>query len=353
MSACSPRTHSARPAPYSSDAGAPIPATAPYLLMRDGAVGLAVWPSGHSWVLLRTTDGWRHVQNRTPPAVPTGGGLVAAAVKNDVVVVVGGYERLTRSPVLTSGTTGPWHPSELPGAVSNSRAAVSIAAGHVSAVLAPEGGTVVAQAGEGWTRLTSAAALAPGGGLRVDSVTWASATLGWLGGHGLRGTAIAFQTSDAGRTWVPLPQATGGPVAALAPCGEGSSRLLPLVDGHGTVRVDHTTDSGKTWRTGGSVPLWSGSPAWGCHGSQVWIAGRAGHAEHVFASNDSGQTWVDAGVTPPGLTDLSPTGNGAGFAASTASHGAILWSVTGDGARFTPLALPGWVARLGAQTSGS
>lgn len=352
-SACSSAPHPVASVRFSSDAGAPLPATAPHLLMSDGAAGLAVWPSGHSWLLLRTTDSWKHVGNRTPVAVPTGGGLVTAVSGKSVAVAVGPYERLTQSPVLTGGSTGSWRPTQLPGAVSNARAAVSIAADRVSAVLAVGRGTVVVQVGNRWKHVTDASSLAPRGGLRLDGITWASETIGWLTGHGQAGTAVAFQTTNAGQHWSPLPEATGRAVAALAPCGEKANWLLPIVTGDGTVRLDHTADGGKTWAMGASVPLPSGSPAWGCRGDQAWMAGLAGRTERVFASNDGGATWANAGAAPRGLTDLAPTGNGAGFAASSTSHGPKLWSVTGGGARFTSLELPDWVSAVGAQMTGS
>jgi hypothetical protein len=353
VSACSSGRQPVAPAPYSSDAGAPQPATAPYLLMSDRSVGLAVWPSGHSWLLLRTTDGWKHVKNHTPVAVPTGGGLVTAVAAESVAVAIGPYKRLTQSPVLTGRTTGVWRPTELPGGVSNARTAVSLAAGQVSAVLAEGHGTAVVQAGDRWTRLTDASSLAPQGGLRLDGITWASDTTGWLTGHGQAGTAVAFQTTDAGQTWSPLPQATGDAVAVLAPCGEGAKWLIPIVTNDGIVRLEHTEDGGTTWATGAPVSLPSGLPAWGCHEDEVWMAGRAGPTARVFASNDAGATWVDAGAAPRGLTDLAPTGNGNGFAASSTPQGPRLWSVTTGGARFTSVALPRWVATVGSQMTNS
>lgn len=354
LSACSSQARPDASPSFSSRSGAPLPATAPRLLMIDGALGWAVWPSADSWLLLHTTDGWKHVANRTPIAVPTGGGLVATATANSVVVAVGAYQRLTRSPLLTSTEkTSNWKAAELPGAVSDARDAVSYVAGRTSVVLAGAGGTVVRGNGEEWTRLADASGLSPGGNLRLDSVTWADGGLGWLTGHGRAGTPMAFQTTDAGRTWVPLAMATGGAVAALAPCGAGQTWLFPVIAGGGTVTVERTTDGGRSWTSGAAVHLGSGSPARGCRGNRVWLLGRSGHAEHVFASTDGGHSWVNAGAAPPGLTDLSPTGHGAGFATSITSRGPKLWSVTGDGARFTLLALPSWVATVGAQMGTS
>jgi hypothetical protein len=347
-SACSTHKHVAAPARFTSTTGAPLPATAPYLLMSDRAAGLAVWPSGHAWLLLGTTDGWRHVANRTPVAVPTAGGLVAAASSGSIAVAIGTYERLTRSPFVTS-SAGAWRPSELPGAVSDSRGAVSIAAGRAAAVIGGAGGTVVTREGRVWTRLTDASKLIPGGGVKLDSVTWADARLGWLTGHGTSGDPMAFRSLDGGHSWLPVSQATGASVAALAPCGAGSSWLLPVVFGNGTVRIYRTTDSGMSWLAGDAIPLAAGAPAWGCREEQVWMAGRGAHVDQVFASNDAGQSWVDVGAAPRGLTDLAPTGDGAGYAASITSGHPALWSVTRDGRRFTSIALPGWVATIGAQ----
>lgn len=333
---------------------APLVATAPHLLMSDGATGWAVWPSAGSWLLLRTTDGWKHVVNRTPIAVPTGGGLVAAVSADKVVVALGAYERLTRSPVLTgSGAAVQWSPAELPGAISDARSAVSVAGSRIAVVLSDTAGTIMAGAHNRWVRLTTAAVLSPEGNLRLDGVTWASGTLGWLTGHGQAGTPKAFQTTDSGRSWVPLRPDTGAPVATLAPCGAANSWLLPVIAGDGTTRVGRSTDGGRHWSWGAPVQVPGGAPAWGCRGDQVWMAGRAGQSDHIFASSDGGLSWVDAGPTPLGLTDLAPTGPGAGFAASRTSRGPKLWSVTGDGAKFTALALPAWVATVGGQLNGS
>lgn len=327
----------------------------PHLLMSgDANAGWAVWPSADSWLLLRTSDGWQHVANGTPVAVPTGGGLVTAVSISRVAVAVGPHDRLTRSPLLTrDGNAGGWNPAQLPGAVVDSRSAVSVAAGRSSVVLSDAGGTLVAGSKNSWTRLTDATTLAAGGDLRLDGVTWANSTVGWLTGHGRSGTATAFQTVDAGHTWMALPAAGGIAVASLAPCGNGAGWLLPVIADDGFLKVRRTVDLGRTWVTGASLPVPSGTPAWGCRGNEVWMAARAGRSDHVFASHDGGVSWADNGPAPNGLTDLSPTGNGSGFAASTSSKGPVLWSVTDDGKRFTPRALPGWVASLGAQMSTS
>jgi hypothetical protein len=80
------------------------------------------------------------------------------------------------------------------------------------------------------------------------------------------------------------------------------------------------------------------------------VARAAGH-DTVFASSDGGLTWTRRGRAPADLTDLSPTGDGAGFAASGGRH-PRLWAVAADGRRFTPIALPRWTATLGATSGG-
>jgi hypothetical protein len=327
--------------------------------MRDGITGLAVWPSGQSWVLLQTADGWEHVSNATPIAVPTGGGLVVDAADGMIAAAVGAHNRLVRSPLLTQTVAKPaWAPAELPGAVVNARGAVAVSAAGTSVVLDAGGGTVVQSGSGGWIPVTSAAKLAPGSDLRLDDIVWASDTIGWITGHAAAGTSVAFQTTDGGRTWAPLSQLPPT-VAALAPCGQGQNWVLAIVTTVGTLTVERTTNTGKTWTAGAALPLPSGSPVWGCRASEVWVEARAGHKDDVFSSADGGASWSDRGAAPRGLTDLTPVGNGAGFAASRPSKNgkpateAILWDVTGSGARFTARPLPGWVATLGAQMSTS
>jgi photosystem II stability/assembly factor-like uncharacterized protein len=162
---------------------------------------------------------------------------------------------------------------------------------------------------------------------------------------------MAYDTTDAGRTWAAVPASAGTAVAALAPCGAGKSWLLPVVDAAGTISVLRTSDSGLSWRRGSALQVPVGELAWTCAGLRVWMAGRASGADRVFASTDGGHSWIDRGAPPPGLTALAMTGTGVGFAASAASP-ASLWSVSGDGAHFAPIVLPDWVATIGAESGG-
>jgi hypothetical protein len=338
-----------------SSSAASLPARVPYLLMSNGRVGWAVWPSGASWVVLHTTDGWAGATNATPVAVPTGGGLVlAASADGAVTVAVEPYERLVTSPLLTrAGATADWRPEELPGAVFDSRDAVSTSAKGTTVVLDKADGTVVTGGNAGWATVTDSSTLAPGGRLRLDGVTFADDTVGWLTGHGPSHSAVAFQTTDAGRTWTSVPGLPSSAIAALAPCGAGQSWLLPVVRTDNKVVLERTTDDGKVWTGGGAIAAPSGSPVWGCAGNEVWMAGSVGGKNHIFASSDGGATWSDRGRAPAALTDLTPLGDGTGFAASGSSQHPLLWAVAGNGAQLSPRPLPGWVATLGAQMSTS
>jgi len=81
----------------------------------------------------------------------------------------------------------------------------------------------------------------------------------------------------------------------------------------------------------------------------VWMLGGAASGDHVYSSANAGVTWTDHGAAPLGVTDLAPTGSGAGFATGTTAKGAILWAVRGDGTSFSHVALPGWVTTVGNQ----
>ena len=145
-------------------------------------------------------------------------------------------------------------------------------------------------------------------------------------------------------------QTGGTSVAALAPCGTGESWYLPVIAAVGKERILSTVNGGRTWVAGGSFSVAGLTPAWSCLGPDLWTAAKAGGAQRLLRSADGGTTWSDRGPTPKDLTALAVTGNGIGFAASAGKH-PTLWSVTGDGTRFTPLALPSWVATTGGHSS--
>jgi hypothetical protein len=324
----------------------PLPATAPYLEMTGPNAGVAVWPSGTAWLVLSTEDGFAHVTNRTPQGVETDGGLVATVTAGGAIVAVGAHERLLRSPVLTADPAWHWSAGELPGAIADSRAAVSST--PTTAVIDARGGTQERRDNTDWTRVTDAGALAPG--TTLDAITWASARVGWLTGYG-HGRAAAFGTTDAGATWTPVPQATGSITAALAPCGSGSSWLMPVIRSGTTILVLRTADDGARWTPGAAVAVADAGPVVGCAGETLWLDSRSAGHDRILASSDGGASWTDRGAAPDRLTDLTPTAGGAGFATSGGEH-PQLWRVTGDGAQFSPVTLPGWVASLGKQVGG-
>jgi hypothetical protein len=291
------------------------------------------------------------VDNRTPIGVPTDGGLVASVAGRHAAVAVEPVGRLVRSPLVTAAGASGWSPAELPAGVAGSRAAVAFRGTEVTALVRGGGGRLLAQAGDGWRVLVAAAQLPGGSELVLDGVTWADGSVGWLTGHGRAGGAVAFRTPDGGRTWSAVATGVPAAVAALAPCGSGASWALPVLDATGGVVVLRTGDGGATWRAGQRLRRAGGEPAWGCAGLDVWMTGGAGRRDAVYASHDGGLTWSRKGTAPAGLTDLSPTGGGSGYAASAGAH-PRLWAVASDGRRFTPIRLPSWTATIGGASAG-
>jgi hypothetical protein len=263
-------------------------------------------------------------------------------------VAIGAHARLLRSPVLRGDGISHWTPAQLPGAAADSRGAIAVSSQRLTAVMA--NGDVLNQTGTSWKTIATPANLAKAN-IRIDSVTWASATLGWVTGHGPAGGAMAFQTVDAGNSWKAIRPSGGNSVAALSPCGSGSSWYLPVIDASGSEKVFHTVDSGRDWTGGGSLEVQADTPAWSCHGSSLWAAAQSNGSEHVFTSDDGGQRWADHGSAPAHLTALYISEGGMGFAASGGKH-AMLWSVSNNATRFSRIALPSWVAIAGGQASG-
>ena len=315
------------------------PARSPYLVMVDARSGWAVVPSRSGWALLHTGDGWASATNATPPAVPTGGGLLLARVGAVAGLAVGvlPVDRLTVSPVLYGGVGSAWTTAELPGGLVSARGALA-AAGN-AALLTRAGGTLVRRAPGRWITLTDASHLAPGSGLRLDAVTWANARRGWLTGHAPAGAPVAFSTDDGGRTWDVIARAGHRSAAALAPCDMGTRWLLPVSALGGSVRLMASADSGGTWTTGAPIPA-AAKPAWGCDAQRVWLVGGSASGERLYSSADAGASWQARAPAPAGLTDLAPTGGGAGWAMGLAGDRPVLWQVSGDGAVFRRTALP-------------
>jgi hypothetical protein len=329
--------------------------------MTGAQTGYLIWPSGNAWVLLRTTTGFRQVSNETPVAVDTEGGLIADFSATVSAVAVGATGGLDRSPVLIGRGSQRWTPAELPGAVNNSRGAVSIrpgSTGQVSALTPAAAGTVLLQRGTGWRQLTSGRRLDPRGHLVLDSATWLDRRTLVVAGHGPRGTRVAAQSSDGGQTWHSLHSVhavrglPSAAVAALPPCGSGRDWTFPILTASGAEVVLRTADAGAHWRAGRPVQVGAGEPAVGCAGARLWAVGQVDHSRRLLVSNDAGGSWRATGTPPSGLTSLAPTTDGTGFATSGGST-PKLWRVLDGGRRFVRIRLPGWVAALGEQMSTS
>jgi len=278
---------------------APLRTASPWLLMSDGRSGDAVWPSGAAFLLLHTVDGWRHVTNITPIAVPTGGGLTMAASSRELVVGALPFDQLVVSPLLRSPKSGTtWSPDQLPGALTLGRQSVALGPRGATAVLRQAGGTVVEKGEHGWSVLTDASRLAPGGHLHLDGLRWGAGGRGWLTGHGPAGSPVAFTTNDFGRRWAAVAGLAPDAVAALTPCGGDQAWVLPVVRARGTMSIAASVDGGATWATGAPLTVPHGSPAWGCHGQDVWMLGGAASGDHVYSSANAGVTWTDHGAAP-------------------------------------------------------
>ena len=319
------------------------------VVMTDADHGVAVWPSGQEWLVLRTADGWQHVSNVSPQAVPTGGGIAVSLSGSRLTAVIMPIEQMTISPYLTSADGGDhWTPGELPDGAIRSTGAVAATSSRTAALVGS--GQLVAGGPDSWATLASESALAAGGRLHLESVTWASMQRGWLTGTAQAGTAVAYQTDDAGGTWTAVPgtQAATGSGSALPPCGAGSSWLFPVLGaaGGGSVAIEASSDGGGTWSKVATLSSPASGRAWGCHGQEAWLVVRTPAGPHLMRSTDAGRTWSDGGEVPAGVTALAPTGAGQGFAAGVAGRRAVLWQVDAAG-HFTEVTLPAWVARAG------
>ena len=256
LTACSPS-----PSPHASPkdraqrlatATSALRPTSPWLLMHDSRSGEAVWPSGAAFLLLHTVDGWRHVTNITPVAVPTGGGLTIATSARELVVAALPFDKLVFSPLLRSPSAGTsWSPDQLPSGLTPGRHSVAIGLRGVTALLTADGGTVVAKGQHGWSVLTKASRLVPGGRLHLDGLKWGTGGRGWLTGHG-PSSPVAFTTSDFGQTWAAVGGLAPDAVAALTPCGSEQRWTMPLVHARGTIALAATVNGGVTWVMGAS-----------------------------------------------------------------------------------------------------
>jgi hypothetical protein len=155
---------------------------------------------------------------------------------------------------------------------------------------------------------------------------------------------MAYRSTDGGRRWSAVAGTAGTSVAALAPCATSTGPAVPVLSGSAQLRILAPVGAAP----GAAVHVGSGAIALGCAGATVLVADAGGQ---IAASTDGGRQWSARGRAPADLTDLVPTGGGAGFAVSGGAR-PQLWRFTGNGARFVPVPLPAWVARLGTGSSG-
>ena len=327
-----------------------MPATAPYVVMTGGSAGWAVWPSGSAWLVLQTTDGFAHVTNRTPVAVETDGGLIGSFATDHAAVAVGAHNRLLRSPLLTWTGGVAWVPTELPDAVSDARDAVSIAGRSETAVTA--GGTVLTKTATGWSTVADVRPPRPGRGSAYRQHRLGQRVARVVDRARARGPADGV--SDV-RRWRRLDSCAAGHGFSRGRPRSVWSRCLVAASGHRR-RGHRARSAHRRWwaHLDDRAPRCRSPPA-SPHGAvSATRSGPPPTSEALNASlrpTDGGNEWVDRGPAPAGLTDLTPTGDGVGFAASTGKS-ATLWAVSADGASFKAVGLPGWVAAVGSQTSG-
>ena len=176
----------------------PQPLREPYLVMSGPQAGVLVWPSGANWLLLSTTDGFRHVADRTPPAVDTGGGLAVAVDGARVAAGIGAIERLVRSPLVTADRSWRWQPGEIPGAMAAARHSLALGGATTTYVVLHDGRVTALEHGH-WTTLTSAAQL--GRGFRPDTVSAQGPHDLVVTGHGEVGRPAGYRSTDDGRHW--------------------------------------------------------------------------------------------------------------------------------------------------------
>jgi hypothetical protein len=330
-----------------------LPATQPAVRVT-GHEAYVVWPSASAWLLLRSSDSFRTVQNRTPVAVETDGGLVGEYTAARSAVAIGATDRLYRSPLLTAQGSGRWSPAELPGAVVPVQGAVAVQPGGApSAIVAAAHGTLLLRATAGWRTLASGARLAGSGDLRLQTITWLTQRIAVVTGTSSDARSpVAFRTTDGGSSWQPVTGLPSNGVTALAPCRTTGELLLPVITRTGAEMTMRSGDSGASWQAGHRFTAASGVPAWGCSAKAVWTVADIPHGTHVLTSTDAGRTWHTAGTAPADLTSLAPVDAGDGYATS-GGRTPTLYAVDDGARRFRPITLPAWVATVGEQMSTS
>jgi hypothetical protein len=325
--------------------------------MLDALHGYAVLPSGSSWVIAGTADGWQHLFNATPAAVPTGGGISLTATGRQLVAAIAPYDRMVISPVLTSlNPTAGWSHTELPGGLAASRGAAALDGSAITALVRGAGTTggadLLRARGDGWEQLTTATSLAGSSALSLDTISWLGG-VGLLTGHGSAGSHIAFVSRDHGAHWVSIAGTPSGADAALAPCGTAAGWHVPTLTQDGSLVILRSVDAARHWTSGNQVAVGAGSPAWACHGSTVWVIGHGHGGDSLLISSDGGGHWTTGASVPAGITGLAMVGPSRGFAVGTSHGKPQLWSLSSEaGTGATSVSVPAWVAIAGAGAAG-
>ncbi len=133
-----------------------------------------------------------------------------------------------------------------------------------------------------------------GGSLAAASseVVWAVCPTGMLAG--------AYRSSDGGRSWTSLGQATGElPNSALLAAASATTAVLSPGSSGGMLR---TTDGGATWSPVPS-PAGSGNWAWAGFtsatvGAALRSSGGTSQAEQLYRTTDGGATWTGPVALP-------------------------------------------------------
>lgn len=321
------------------------------VVMTGALTGFALWPSGSSWIVLATEDGWRTVQNRTPLGVPTDGGLVLSARGDAVVVGVLPHELLTSSPVLTSADGGlKWTPTQVPGALLASSGSLARSGSSTWAALADGRVMTLSDGATTWHQATSARQLDPTGQFHVLSLESPSGPTGLISGSGEASRPVLYASDDLGHTWagVDLPFATGsGTAVAYPPCHVRTGWLIPVLTG-GALQVFTAHDLQGSWIAGRSLSMES-APVVACGPNQIWVAASRGDHDELFLQNPQG-SWNDRGPLPDHIVSLAISAAGQGYAA-TSNPATLLSLQMGQPVIATPVALPEWVATIGGGTA--
>jgi hypothetical protein len=315
--------------------------------MTDARTGFAVWPSGVRWIVLGTTDGWRTVQNRTPVAVPTDGGLVLAARGVHAAVGVLPYQQLTVSPVLRSTGSGRvWDPSQLPSALLPAPGSLSLSEHAAFAVLADGSVAMSSDGSSSWSRVEGFGSSPSVSGTRATGVVFPDGRAGFVTVTGPGDRPVLFAGAEAAETWTPvgLPLSGSAPAVALPPCLAGSTWVATVMQ-NGRLLLFTAPTSRGPWTQGQGLAV-PATPLVACSAHRVWAVIPT-DSEDVLATADLGGAWTTRGSLGGRVSSLAPVSDTEAFA-SDDDPGRVLRITLTSGATTTqPLPLPDWVATIG------